>query len=248
MDNDFALLGEEERERKWKHGYFETIAKRSGGAALIVCGIILALVGLCIAFFALTFLIDLINGESYEGITGITIFLWFLALAFIVPGILVIRFGFKRKKMNVDTWIKKSSQESDYPESVIRDFAKQAVNPGSVHFRLAGSSSVIDGVLTTDYIFFANLLKLCVIKRSDIVGAYLVSLPDSVSVGNKIKTVHTMNVAIFSNHMTYITTAAKQKKGAQLIAMLAKEYPNIDTADGKVISDKEYDKLVSSIK
>lgn len=148
--------------------------------------------------------------------------------------------------MSADDWIRKSAQASDYPETVIRDFDVQAVSPGSIHFRLTGTPGVIDGVLTTDYIFFFNLLNLCVIKRSDIVGAYLVGLPDTVNAGNKIKTVHTLNVAIFSNHKTFVSAAAKQENGEQLIAMLTEKHPNIDTAGGKVISDKEYDKMVSS--
>jgi len=103
-------------------------------------------------------------------------------LAFFVPGVLVIRFGFKRKGMNAEDWIKKSAEASDYPESVIRDFDMQAVSLGSVHFSLAGLSSVPGGVLTRDYILSGNLLNPCVIKRSDIIGAYLVDLPDTVSV------------------------------------------------------------------
>lgn len=188
----------------------------------------------------------LISGESSD--TGFTIFAWLLTLAFFIPGVLVIRFGFKRKGMNAEAWIKKSAAASDYPESVIRDFGMQAVSSGSIHFNLAGLSSVPGGVLTRDYILFANLLNLCVIKRSDISGAYLVSLPDTVSVGNKIKTIHTMNVAIFSNHNTYVVAGAKEKYGEHLIAMLTETHPNIDTADGRVLSDKEYDNMVSATK
>lgn len=248
MDKYFIQISEEQREKKWRNGYFGTMAKHSGGVVLIVTGVILVLMGLCIGYMAINFLIDLLQGESYDGIAGITIFFWVLALAFLVPSVLVIRFGFKRKGMNVEDWIKKSAQASDYPESVIRDFDMQAVGPDSIHFSLAGLSSTIGGILTRDYILFANLLKLCVIKRSDISGAYLVDLPDTVSAGNKIKTVHTMNVAIFSNHKTYIVMPAKEKYGERLIAMLTETHPDIDTAGGKVLSDKEYDKMVFATK
>lgn len=246
MNKNFIQISQEEREKNWKKGYFETLAKRSGGVALIVVGAILALTGLGIGYAAVSFLIDLLRGESYDGITGITIFFWCLALAFFVPGVFLIRFGFKRKGKSTEDWIKESAQASDYPESVILDFDQQAINLGSIHFRLAGISSMIGGVLTSDYIFFANLLKPCVIKRSDIIAAYLVELPDTVNAGNKIKTVYTLSVAIFSNHKTYIVTEAKKEYGEQLIAMLTEKHPNIDTANKRILSDKEYDKLVSA--
>lgn len=244
MDKNFVLISEEREGKNRENGYFETLAKRGGGVVLIVLGVIVALVALPIGYMAFSFTMDLIRGESSD--TGFTIFAWLLTLAFFVPGVLLIRFGFKRKGMNAEDWIKKSVQASDYSESVIRDFGMQAVSPGSIHFNLAGLSSVPGGVLTKDYISSANLLKLCVIKRSDISGAYLVSLPDTVNVGNKIKTVHTMNVAVFSNHKTYIVMSAKEKYGERLIAMLTEQHPNIDTANGRVLSDKEYDELVSA--
>lgn len=245
MDKYFIQINEEAREKRWENGYFATLAKQGGGIALIICGAVLALLGVGIGSLALRFSIDISQGANYNGMMGITIFFWCLALFFLIPGALVIRFGFKRKGMNAGDWIKKSAKESGYPESVIRDFDTQAVSPGSIHFRLAGMAGGIEGILTKDYLMFANLLKLCVIKRSDITGAYLVSLPDSVSTGNKIKSTHSMNVAVFSNHKTYIVTQAVEKYGEHLIAMLTETHPGIDTAGGRVLSDKEYDKMVA---
>lgn len=188
----------------------------------------------------------MIHGESYDGIIGATVFFWLLALAFLVPGVLIILFGLKRKGMTAEDWIKKSVLASDYPESVIRSFDTQAVSPGSIHFRLAGYSSTMRGILTKDFIFFGNLLNPCVIKRSDIIGAYLVNIPGTVSVGNKLKTIQTLNFAVFSNHKTYIVTEAKEKYAKRMIAMLTEQHPNIDTADGRILSNKEYDEMVSS--
>lgn len=233
-------------------GYFESVAKggKSTGGILIGCGAVFSLLGFVISCLAFSILLDVLDGKTYNDMVSAMIFFWVLAVAFFIPAVLCFRFGSKRRKMDAAAWIQKSAQVSDYPESIIRSFASQVVRTDSIRFNLAGSWATGPqgvGILTVDYILFENVLKLCIIKRSDIVGAYLVSLPDSVSVGNKIKTVYRMSIAIFSNHGTYIITETKQETGNHLIAMLTEANPNIDTANGKVISDDEYDKMIKSV-
>lgn len=109
-----------------------------------------------------------------------------------MPGVLLIRTGYKRKKMGADAWLQKMVNVSDYPESIVWDFAPQVPQQDSFWFDLTGKS---------------------------------------------------VNVAIFSNHNTYIITEASQGEAGQLIAMLTEKHPEIDTADGRIISDKEYDKM-----
>lgn len=115
----------------------------------------------------------------------------------------------------------------------------------SVHFQLAGLSNTAGGkgILTRDYILFENLLELCVIKRSDITGAYLVSLPSTVKVGKRLKTVYNLNAAIFSNHNTSIVTEVQRDTGPQLIAMLTESNPDIDTAEGRILSAEEFSQM-----
>lgn len=234
MNNDFIPMSEDYRQKHYPNGYFNSVAKKSGGVALIICGAVLSLMGLAIGYMAFCFLLDVIHGETYDGAAGVIIFFFIIALIFLIPGVLLIRFGIKRKLMNAESWISKSAENSKYPESVIRDFDNQVISPDCI--RLPQNI----GFLTRDYIYFENLLSLCVIKRSDIIGAYLVSLSDTVNVGNKIKTVYNIYIAVFSNQNTHIINQIKQKYGEQLISMLTENNPDIDTANGRILSEKEY--------
>lgn len=236
----------------YPNGYFESVAKsgKIRGGIIIGCGVVYSLLGSSISLLAFTILSDVLNGKADKDMVNAMIFFWVLAVIVFVPVILCFRFGSKRRGMDADAWIQKSVQASDYPESIIRSFASQVLRTDSIRFKLAGfwtMGSQGIGILTVDYILFENILKLCIIKRSDIVGAYLVNLSDSVSAGNEINTVCRMNIAIFSNHGTYIITDTKQKTGNHLIAMLTEANPNIDTANGKVISKDEYHKMIKSV-
>lgn len=248
MTNAFTPIDEEYRQKHYPNGYFESLAKKSGGITLIVCGAVLGLMGLAVGYAAVHFLLDLIHGEGYDGIVGGTIFMLLLALAFLVPGVLLIRFGIRRKGMDADAWIKKSAGASGYPESAVREFAQQAVSSDSIRLQLAGSLDAVSGkgILTRDYILFENLLDLCVIKRSDITGVYLVSLPSTVRVGKQVRTVYNLNVAVFSSHKTSIVTETDRKPGEQLVAMLTEKHPSIDTAGGRVLSAREFEEMRKS--
>lgn len=227
---------------RYPEGYLEAFAKggNTGGKIILVCGAIMTAIGLLIGFGLIKFLTQA-QSQGYNDTTGVAVFGIF-CLFFLVPGVLLIRTGYKRKKMGADAWLQKMVNVSSYPESIVRDFASQVPQQDSFWFDLTGKSTNV-GILTRDYILFENALKPCIIKRSDIIGAYLVNLPDSVNAGNKIKTVYRLNIVIFSNHNTYIITEASQDEAGQLIAMLTEKHPDIDTADGRIISDKEYDKM-----
>lgn len=242
MSKGFTPITKEYAQERYPNGYFEALAKggSSGGKILIVCGTIMMAIGLLIDCGLIKFLIDA-QSEGYQDTTGILVF-GILSLVFLVPGVLFIRLGCKRKSAGADVWLQKMVKTSNYPESVIQDFASQVPQPDSYWFDLSGKSINV-GLLTRDYILFENPLKLCVIKRSDITGAYLVNLPDTINTANKIKTVQRLNVAILSNHNTCITSEASQNEAIQLLTMLTEKHPGIDTADGRILSDAEYDKI-----
>lgn len=50
----------------------------------------------------------------------------------------------------------------------------------------------------------------------------------------------------FSNHKTSIISETKKDNARELIAMLLERNPTIDTAEERVLSDKEYDEMVSA--
>lgn len=245
MNNSgFTPMTTERIQKRYSNGYLECMAKNgtSGGKILIVIGVIMAAIGVMIGYGLIRFSIVTLSGGHNDDIPAI-IFLGFLCLIFLVPSVLLIRFGRKRKGMDANDWLQTLIDASDYPESVIQEFSLQVPQQDSFFFDLLGETPAW-GILTRDYIFFENG-QFCVIKRSDIIGAYLVNLPDVAGVGNKIKTVYRLHVAIFSNHNTYSITRASQKRAERLISMLTEKRPEIDTAGGRIISDKEYDKMIN---
>lgn len=226
------------RNKHYSNGFFAAIAKsaRGGGIAIIICGLVLALIGggifaLLISFFASDgFSID---GESIIGII--------FGLIFFVPGILCIWFGIRRRKMNDSDWIKKFMEASDYPESVIRDFGNQVLEEGSLRMQLG--STAIQGFLTRDYICICNLLAPCVIKIEDILGAYFVEMSNRINVNGKMRTIYDTNIAIFSNHKTLALSEVKEKTYKQIVEILKQKNPSIDIATGRMLSEKEYNQI-----
>ena len=242
MNNGFTPMTTERIQKRYANGYLECMEKngKSGGKLLIVIGAIMAVIGVMIGYGLIKFSIVTLSGGHNDDIPTM-IFLGFLCLIFLAPSVLLFRLGCKRKGMDANDWLQTMVDASDYPESIIREFSLQVPQQDSFFFDLLGETPAW-GILTRDYVFFENG-QFCVIKRNDITGAYLVNLPDVGGVGNKIKTVYLLHVAIFTNHNTCTITRASQKRAKQLIAMLTEKHPEIGTEGGRVISDKEYDKM-----
>lgn len=104
-----------------------------------------------------------------------------VGLLFLVPGVLIIRYGIKRSRMGEDAWIQETAQTSGYQESIIRDFANQVLEDGS--FRLQFGTAGGKGFLTRDYIFFYGML----VKIEDIIGAYFVETSYTANINGKVK-------------------------------------------------------------
>lgn len=246
MDNAFLPMTEEYRQRNYPNGYFEALAKSggSGGVILIICGAVLALMGLLFGYMEVQFLIEFLRGETYGGAEGFLIVMGIVTLLFLLGGLFFILLGWKRSKMGAGAWLKKSAEASGYQESVIRDFANQVTSSDTIRLQIAGGANPPMGIgfLTRDYILFENILKLCVIKVSDISGAYLVSLPD-LSARHNICKIH---IAIFSNRKTFTTTQCLKENGERLISMLAERNPEIDTAGCRILSEKEYNSMIKN--
>lgn len=246
MKNDgFTPMTTENVRKRYSNGYLACLEKngKSGGKILVVMGAIMAAIGVILGYALVRLSMEVQSGGS-NGIDGM-IFLGIVCLVFFALSVLLIRFGRKRKGMDAEDWLQTMIDASDYPESIIQEFSLQVPQQDSFYFDILGETPSC-GILTRDYIFFENG-QFCVIKRSDISGVYLVNMTDVGGVGNKIKTVYHLHVAIFSNHNTCTMIRASQKRAQQLIAMLTEKHPQIDTAGGRVISDKKYDKMRASL-
>lgn len=239
----FKQVTDEYRKKHYPEGYFAKLAKGSGGIILVICGIVIALLGMCPGGVVL----DNLTGEmDYSTDAGVLIFVSAVALVLLGAGILIIVFGIRRMRMGKTRWMERCVKASDYPMEVVEEFDSQFMRTDATLFQLDPSG--LTNVLTTDYILYGNLLGPCLIKLSDIVGVYLVYLPDTITVGNKTKKIITLNVAVFSNHKTWFVLPTKEKLAHQLIDLIAERNSSIDTAGRRVLDEGEYQAMVEKMK
>lgn len=240
----FTPMTTERFQKRYANGYLECLGKigKSGGNTLIVFGVVMAAIGVLIGYGLIRFSIVTLSRGNSDDIPTL-IFFGVLCLVFLIPSVPLCRLGRKRKGMDANDWLQTFAEASDYPESVIREFSSQVPQQDSIYFDVNGPT-MSPGIITRDYIFFEGG-QFCVIKRSDIIGAYFVNLIDIFNTKNKSG--HCLHVAIFSNHNTCIVTRASQKRGKHLIEMLTEKHPEIDTAGGRILSDKEFDKMKQGI-
>lgn len=234
------------REKHYPKGFFSALAKdgRGSGVVLIICGAILALMGGGILWMVISVALE--GGFDVSEDISVIIVLSIVGLIFLIPGLLIIWFGIKRCKTDENDWIQKSVKASDYPESVIRDFEKEALEDGSL--KLVLGTSRTQGFLTAHYLFFYNLLCPCVIKIEDIVGAYLVQTSYTTNINGKRIRMYNMNLMAVSNHKTSTASEAKEETVRQLLDILTDRNPAIDTKGGRMLSENEYNDIVEAMK
>lgn len=179
----------------------------------------------------------------------------------IAPGLFIIGFFFiifavslftiiltkKRNSLGAEGLIKKSAKISKYSENEIREFELQAMASDSYILNLtdkikAALSGQKNGVLTRDFIYLADI-KNIVIKRCDIVGAFLVERTLYVTENQYTqKPITYLTVSIVSNKGIQTLAETSIEAGKALLAMLQEQNPQIDTKDCSVMQEKEYNK------
>lgn len=177
----------------------------------------------------------------------------------IAPGLVIIGFFFvifalsiftiiltkKRNSLGTEGLIKKSSKNSQYNESEIREFELQAMASDSYVLALTDKLKAVlygqkNGVLTRDFIYLADF-KNIVMKRCDIVGAFLVERTFYIN-GDKYsrKPVKYLTVTIVSNKNIQTLAETSIEAGKALLEILQEQNPKIDTNNCSVIQEKEY--------
>lgn len=243
MKGKFVPMTEEYRKKHYPEGYFAAASKgnASAGIGVIIIGAIMALIGGAGVYFVLRFfLMEFFDGGAgASDIPGMLIVLVFPG-AFALLGVFFVYLGIQKKGMGLEESIQASVEASGYPESMIRDFDRQATYPDTVVFQLSKDGT--KGILTKDYV--CSCLSSVVIKREDIKAAYLIERAEKITVKNHVKTIYSLDFEILSKQGTSVAiVGAKKESAEQLIAMLKETNPDIDTADGKIFSEKEFETL-----
>lgn len=236
MGDKLIPMDEKYRAKHYPKGFIAAAVKdaRGGGVALIICGAVLAFIGAGILWLLIRTMIggdfDLSQDISVVVVLGI------VGLVFLVPGILLVRYGIKRSRLGENEWIQETVKASGYPESVVQDFANQALEDQSIVLQLG--SSGVKGFLTRDYISFYNTM----IKIEDIAGAYFVETSYTANINGRTKRMYNTNIKVVSKHKTAIGSEAKEKTVKQLLDMLLQKNPAIDTQGGRLLGEEEFEK------
>lgn len=236
MKGKFIPMTEKYKRKHYPEGYFAALTKShvKAGIGLLIMAVPCLLIG--IAGIGGILWLFLHEGGTASDIPGMLLLLLFPG-AFLAIGIFCLWAGRWRKGSSLEEEIRSSAEASQYPESVIRDFDRQVGNPDTLVVQLKSDGTI--GILTRDYLCCLGAL---VIKRAEIKGAYLVERADKIMVGNKMKTVYSLDLSILSKHGTCGSfVGAKQESAEHLIALLRESNPDLDTAGGKVFSEKEFD-------
>lgn len=184
------------------------------------------------------------DGESDMVAPGLAIIgFCFAILALSILGIVLT---IKRNSLGVEGLIKKSAKNSQSSESEIREFERQAMASDSYILSLTGKIKAAmngqrDGVLTRDFIYLADV-KNIVMKRSDIIGAFLVVRTIYITVNNTRKPVNYLTITLVSNKGVQTLAETDTESGTALLAMLQEQNPQIDTYNGGVMKEIEYNK------
>ena len=239
MDEYFIPMSETLRRKYYPNGYFSAGQKTLRNSAIfvyVVFGII--------AVLATLFVVMCIRAmwESGEGaISGLPIILLGLALLIFSIGMIVV--FVKRCRMSMQQWIEKFAEKNGLTISDIHEFDKQVTLPNTLILHMAGKQKALFlnvgiGLLTNDYVTFGD----DVMKRKDIVAAYLFDHIEIVETDCVSKICHIIHTVLISKHGV-IDTEVKQEAGEHLIELLKQSNANMRTRE-EVLEEKEFQNLL----
>ena len=172
--------------------------------------------------------------------TGIGISVFFLLL---VLGLAVLIFIITRRmRKSVDDWIRITASAGGLSEQEIREFDRQAMEPGSLILNHIGklqsfTTGQKDGILTRDYICLYGGNKPNVLRLSSLKEAYLKDNTYYVKAGNTRKKAHYLTINLMTRDKKSAWAETSQEAARALQEELKKRCPDIDTAEGAVLQD-----------
>lgn len=230
----FTEITDQYRKKHYPNGYFAALVKRSGGIENIFSGAVLAVLIGTVGFSRLT---DILNGslasdEKQETliILGVVLILFLGAdLFFLWSGIKSIWKG--REKL-----IKKCMEISGYSESAVEEFEAQIMESNVIAFQTHPRGE--KNILTADYLMW-GISSPNLVKISDIVGIYLVSLPTAY-----FKRSYGLYISIFSKNKNVIFLRTEQDRAEYLTSLLLAKNPDMKAPDEVPLTREEYGRLV----
>lgn len=244
MEKYVKTLTEADCRKRFPKGYFAAVEKsyKGSGVVLLVMGGIITPIGFWLLFLLGKFILEEAPGNSAPltggDIAGMVIFCLIPLLIFL-GGVFCLWTGIRRFRCSGGEWFRRIVEESGYTESEIREFDRQISSPGSIAVILLEKGQP-GALLTESYFLMEPGVPM---KYGDIKGAYLVDYPETIYTGKTMKTILRRNLAVFAEHWNFIRANAKPEIAQRVLDMLLERNPQIDTADGRVLSDREYDAM-----
>ncbi len=179
-------------------------------------------------------------GAGYV-ILGVFALLAVIGLACIV--ITVIRHA-----RGTNKWKEKCAKVSGYTVSDMDEFERQTMDMECRAVKLLGTAQALangqsDGILTRDYIYLADAHH-SILKIADLKAACLVRQTLKVDSMPINKEHNFLTVMLLSRNKVCAIAECTDESGRELISFLKERNPRIYTADGNVISDEDFERLV----
>lgn len=247
MENYFTPMNERYKNKNYPHGFLAGASKNlhSAGTALFVLSVVLFVLFIPLTIFGIYFAVHGMLGGVKSDMSG-GLLLTVIGLVFVIPAIFCFRYGRKLKRKTSSDLPGEWAKKFNYTESVIQNYIDQALDNDTLIIHIAGDFEADNGtgigLLTRDFLG----LNGAIMKREDIIAIYLVKAADTVSAGNKIKTVYILKIAVCAKNCS-VMSPAKEEAVNELISMLIKENPNLQTKPGVILSEKEFKEITQEL-
>lgn len=252
MSQYFENMNESYIEKHYPNrSVFEAVAKSTkkiGIGVYLFFGIVLA--G---SLAGLVWTINLVStykqsGDAEMVEVGMIISIVFGVFALIAAFVIILTI--LRGKKGAEDWAQKSAKNSQLSESDIHEFERQAMASDSYILKLLNGVDKVmyggkDGILTRDFIYLADT-NLTVIRGNDLLSACLVDKVIYTGDTNHRTPVHFLFIQLLSKNGAEALGEVSTESGAALIELLLQRYPTINTNEGRVLTEKQYDNYKKS--
>ena len=230
----FTEITDQYRKKHYPNGYFAALVKRSGGIETIFSGAVLAVLIGTVGFSRLT---DILNSSlSSDEKQETLIILGVVLILFLGADIFFLWSGIKSVWKGREKLIRKCMEISGYSESAVEEFEAQIMESNVIAFQTHPRGE--KNILTADYLMW-GISSPNLVKISDIVGIYLVSLPTAY-----FKRSYGLYISIFSKNKNVIFLRTEQDRAEYLTSLLLTKNPDMKAPDEVPLTREEYGRLV----
>lgn len=234
-------MNEGYQKKHYPNGFLDGVHKttKNGGFVLYMLTAILLVLFTPLTIFGIWSAVQGIMSGDRTSVTG-GLIAGGIGILFVAAAIIFLLLGKKFLGKTPERLIDEWAEDNKYPKTVIQEYINQVLSPDTYIMHLAGEfeakSNVGVGFLTRDFLALYGRIM----KRSDVIAACLVNTTDTIGVGSKIKPVNVLNIAIFSRNGRCAMSPVKKEAAEELIALLIRQTPNLDTRQGKILTEKEF--------